>query len=85
MLFLYNTQKEEPEVHPSKIFLSLTRKQKDKQVVKEPVAEYLKMPQEEFSATDESISRAEIIEMQTSRMDTWTQLKGNGGWSKLGD
>ena len=29
MLFLYNTQKEEPEVHPSKIFLSLTRKQKD--------------------------------------------------------
>ena len=44
MLFLYNIQKEEPEVHPSKIFLSLTRKQKDKQVVKEPVAEYLKMP-----------------------------------------
>ena len=56
MLFLYNIQKEESKVHPFKIFY-FSRKQKD------PVAEYLKMPQEEFSAIDEPISRAEIIEM----------------------
>ena len=30
MLFLYNIHKEEPKVHPFKIFLSLSKKQNDK-------------------------------------------------------